>query len=348
MRWVPSRRRAEVHEMRGDEGVVPGGPPILEVRDLTRYFASRGLLRGRTVRAVDGVDLSLRRGETLGIVGESGCGKSTLARLLIHLLPVTSGTISFHGRDITHLRRAELRAIHHRIRMVFQNPYASLNPRMSVRQILAEPLRNSPDRSRVATDGRVSILMDQVGLSAAHLDRYPSEFSGGQRQRIAIARALATNPEVLILDEPVSSLDVSIQAQILALLMELQQTLGLSYIFVAHDLSVVRHISDRVAVMYLGRIVEVGPCDDLFERPAHPYTEALLAAMPVEDPGMRDSKARLVLQGEIPSPANPPSGCRFRTRCRLAVDRCTDDDPANDVRTIGRRTVACHFPLAAD
>lgn len=332
-----------------DESVaVPSGPPILEVRGLTRHFASRGLVRGRTVRAVDGVDLSLGRGETLGIVGESGCGKSTLVRMLIHLLPVTAGTILFHGEDVTHPRRRELRALHRRIRMVFQNPYASLNPRMSVRQILAEPLRSSPDRSRATTDHRVSELMGYVGLAAAHLDRYPSEFSGGQRQRIAIARALATDPEVLILDEPVSSLDVSIQAQILALLEELQRELDLSYVFVAHDLAVVRHISDRVAVMYLGRIAEVGPCDDLFSRPAHPYTEALLAAMPVEVPGERGSKARLVLEGEIPSPANPPSGCRFRTRCRLAVDRCAAEDPRSDVRTSAGRTVACHFPLVTD
>ena len=333
-------------------GIGPGQDPaevgeeLLRVEDLKKHFVSSGLLAARRqrIRAVDGVSFNLRQGETLGVVGESGCGKSTLARMLVRLVEPTSGRILLRGRDITNMPRQELRRVHRQVRMVFQNPHASLNPRMSVRQILKEPLRGHPDFEGLAAERRVRELLDHVGLARAHLQRFPSEFSGGQRQRIAIARALATNPEIVILDEPVSSLDVSIQAQIVTLLQTLQRELGLSYIFVAHDLAVVRYISHRVAVMYLGKVAEVGIREQVFERPTHPYTCSLLSAMPIEEPSERGLRERILLEGDLPSPANPPSGCRFRTRCYKAEARCEEEEPALVDRVGDGRLTACHFP----
>jgi oligopeptide/dipeptide ABC transporter ATP-binding protein len=321
------------------------GEEILRVEDLTTYFPIRsGLLRRQvgTVKAVDGVSFSLAAGETLGLVGESGCGKSTIARTVMKLTEPTAGRIVFKGEDITGYSRAQMRSVRQQMQIIFQDPYSSLNPRMSVDDIVGEPLVVH-GRWRDEGPARVAELLEIVGLSPEHGKRYPHEFSGGQRQRIGVARALALNPQLLILDEPVSALDVSIQAQIVNLLKELQDEFDLAYLFIAHDLSVVRHISDRVAVMYLGRIVETGSHDDTYERPTHPYTQALLSAVPLPDPDVRGARERIVLEGDVPSPANPPSGCRFRTRCWKAEDLCAQEDPALEDRLGIGHPSACHF-----
>jgi oligopeptide/dipeptide ABC transporter ATP-binding protein len=317
----------------------------LRTEGLVKHFPIHaGLLRRRVgaVRAVDGVDIEVRRGETLGVVGESGCGKSTLARTIMRLVDPTDGRIIFNGQDITHLPSRQLRAIREHLRIVFQDPFASLNPRMTVADIVAEPLRLHRRSGGAGTGRTVRDLLEIVGLNPEHTNRYPHEFSGGQRQRIAIARALALSPQVLILDEPVSALDVSIQAQIINLLSEIQDRLGLTYVFISHDLSVVRHICDRIAVMYLGKIVETGSRDRIFESPTHPYTQALLSAAPIDDPSERGKRVPLALVGDVPNPADPPSGCRFRTRCWKAADRCAVEEPALVDRGLGHPS-ACHF-----
>jgi oligopeptide transport system ATP-binding protein len=317
----------------------------LRTEGLVKHFPIHaGLLRRRVgaVRAVDGVDIEVRRGETLGVVGESGCGKSTLARTIMRLVDPTGGRIIFNGQDITRLPGRQLRAIREHLRIVFQDPFASLNPRMTVADIVAEPLRLHRRSGRAAKGRTVRDLLEIVGLNPEHTNRYPHEFSGGQRQRIAIARALALSPQVLILDEPVSALDVSIQAQIINLLSEIQDQLGLTYVFISHDLSVVRHICDRIAVMYLGKIVETGSRDSIFGSPTHPYTQALLSAAPIDDPGERGKRVPLALVGDVANPADPPSGCRFRTRCWKAADRCAVEEPALVDRGFGHPS-ACHF-----
>ncbi|MGH3614045.1 MAG: ABC transporter ATP-binding protein [Pseudonocardia sp.] len=321
--------------------------PILQVEDLVKHFPVQiGVLFRRTVghvRAVDGVSFDLRRGETLGVVGESGCGKSTLAQVLMRLEPPTAGRVRFRGEDIFAKRGRALRALRRSVQMVLQDPYTSLNPRMTVGDIVGEPFEIHPE---VAPKGerrrKVQDLLDVVGLNPEHINRYPHQFSGGQRQRIGIARALALRPEVIICDEPVSALDVSIQAQVMNLLGDLQREFGLSYIFIAHDLSVVRHLSDRVAVMYLGKIVEIGTEDEIYTRPAHPYTQALLSAVPVPDPTVRSGRARIRLTGDVPSPINPPSGCRFRTRCWKSTEICAQEEPPLVARPGSHHPSACH------
>ncbi|RBM18334.1 glutathione ABC transporter ATP-binding protein [Prauserella sp. PE36] len=318
------------------------GPVVLEVRDLVKRFPDRRSGRGE-VSAVDGVSFALRAGETLGVVGESGCGKSTVGRAIVRLLEPSGGRIVFHGTDLTAANRRALRAAARGLQLVFQDPFASLNPRMTVRQVLAEPLRvhRLVTGDRIAA--RVTELMDLVRLNPEHADRYPHEFSGGQRQRVAVARALAMEPSVLVLDEPVSALDVSIQAQVLNMLDRVQRELGLAYVFISHDLSVVRHLCDRIAVMYLGRIVELADNGELYERPAHPYTQALLSAVPVPDPDQARRRDRIILRGAPPSPAAPPSGCRFRTRCWRAEQRCADETPPLVPHGTVAHPVACHF-----
>ena len=326
----------------------PSSDVVLEVDDLVKHFPlTTGVLVKRqvgAVKAVDGVSLQLRRGETLGIVGESGCGKSTLAKLLMRLEEPTSGKAYFKGQNIYDLQGRSLRELRRNIQIVFQDPYSSLNPRMTVGDIVGEPFDIHPE---VAPRGqrrkRVQELLDVVGLNPEHINRYPHQFSGGQRQRIGIARGLALRPEIIICDEPVSALDVSVQAQVVNLLEKLQDEFGLSYIFIAHDLSVVRHISDRVAVMYLGRIVETGTDAQIYEKPTHPYTQALLSAVPVPDPSVRGQRQQIILSGDVPSPANPPSGCRFRTRCWKATDLCAQEDPELTVRPGSDHESACHY-----
>jgi len=325
-------------------------PPdvVLETKGLVKHFPiTQGIVfktRVGAVQAVDGVDLQLRRGETLGVVGESGCGKSTLAKLLVGLEKPTSGEINVRGQNMVTMRGSKLRHARRNIQMVLQDPYTSLNPRMTVGDIIGEPFEIHPEVTpRKGRETAVRDLLDTVGLNPDHINRYPHQFSGGQRQRIGIARALALKPEIIVCDEPVSALDVSIQAQVINLLEGLQNELGLSYIFIAHDLSVVRHISDRVAVMYLGRIVEIGNDKEIYEEPTHPYTQALLSAVPVPDPTLRGQRDQIVLEGDVPSPANPPSGCRFRTRCWKAQEICAEQDPALVPRERSPHPSACHF-----
>jgi oligopeptide transport system ATP-binding protein len=327
--------------------------PILEVRDLVKHFPlTQGIIFKRQVgaiKAVDGVSFDLHRGETLGVVGESGCGKSTLAKVMMALERPTSGSVKVNGRDITKAKGAELKRMRRNIQMVMQDPYTSLNPRMTVGDIVGEPFEI---HSEVVPKGdrrkRVQELLDVVGLNPDHINRYPHQFSGGQRQRIGIARGLALQPEIIICDEPVSALDVSIQAQVMNLLDRLQKEFNLAYIFIAHDLSVVRHISDRVAVMYLGKIVELGGDSQIYDRPSHPYTQALLSAVPVPNPEGREARQRIILQGDPPSPANPPSGCRFRTRCWKAQDICAKEEPLLQIRPGSDHPSACHFAEALD
>jgi peptide/nickel transport system ATP-binding protein len=321
--------------------------PLLEVRDLAVHFPiTQGLVIERTigaVRAVDGVDLRIERGETLGLVGESGCGKTTVGRAILRLLEPTGGTITFDGRDITHLRGEEMRRLRRRMQMIFQDPFASLDARQNVDSILSEPLRAHGLASERAAEERVRELLEVVGLPRSAGGRYPHEFSGGQRQRIGIARALALRPDLIVADEPVSALDVSIRAQVLNLLEKLQSELGLTYLFVSHDLAVVRHISDRVAVMYLGRIMEVAPAEVLYDSPLHPYTFALLSAIPIPDPEVELNRRRILLTGDLPSPADPPPGCRFHTRCPFRQPtRCHDEVPSLRELAPGH-SVACHW-----
>ena len=326
---------------------------VLETRDLVKHFPlTKGILFKRqvgAVQAVDGITMQLHRGETLGIVGESGCGKSTLAKLLVGLERPTSGSIAVRGSDMAKVKGAELRRARRNLQLVMQDPYTSLNPRMTVGDIIGEPFDIHPE---VAPRGdrrrRVQDLIQVVGLNPEHINRYPHQFSGGQRQRIGIARALALKPEIILCDEPVSALDVSIQAQVINLLQTLQKEMNLSYIFIAHDLSVVRHIADRVAVMYLGKFVEIGSETEIYERPTHPYTQALLSAVPVPDPTLRGLRDQIVLEGDVPSPANPPSGCRFRTRCWKAQEVCAEKEPLLQIRDRSPHPSACHFAEVRD
>jgi oligopeptide transport system ATP-binding protein len=317
---------------------------LVRVSGAYKHFPISGL-GGAVVRAVDGVDLEIRRGETLGLVGESGCGKSTLARLITALLPVTAGTITFEGDDITKLHGGRLRRVRRRMQMIFQDPFASLDPRMTVGDILQEPLDNFHIGSGRERRRRVQELLRLVGLNPNFTNRYPHEFSGGQRQRIGVARALAVNPSFIVCDEPVSALDVSIQAQIINLLQDLQREFQLTYLFIAHDLAVVRHLSDRIAVMYLGKVVETASRNDIYDRPQHPYTKALLSSIPVPDPVVESDRAPISLKGEIPSPVNPPSGCRFHPRCPIAraPGICSEVEPALEPHGARDQAAACHF-----
>ena len=331
-----------------ETAAAPAAAPLLKVQDLVTHFPIQGGLLSRTVgrvHAVDGVSFELPAGQTLGVVGESGCGKSTTGRCILRLIEPTSGQVWFEGRSVTSAGRQELRALARDMQIIFQDPFASLNPRMTVSAIIGEALTiHKLTRTRADYDARIVQLLETVGLSADHMRRYPHEFSGGQRQRIGIARALAVKPKLIVCDEAVSALDVSIQAQVINLLEDLQSQLGLTYIFIAHDLSVVEHISQRVAVMYLGRIVEIADARDLYTRPQHPYTEALLSAVPIPDPTVK--RRRILLQGDVPSPIHPPSGCHFHTRCPLVQPQCKVDTPRLKPlggAAAGGHQVACHL-----
>ncbi|GIF77566.1 ABC transporter ATP-binding protein [Asanoa siamensis] len=321
----------------------PSGEPLLVVEDLTKHFPVRSGMFGTTglVRAVDGVSFSVKPGETLGLVGESGCGKTTTGRMLVRLLEPTSGKITFEGKDITHSKGGGLRQLRQDMQIIFQDPYASLNPRHTVGRIVAMPLQVNGINPPGGVKKRVQELLELVGLNPEHYNRYPHEFSGGQRQRIGVARALALRPKIIVADEPVSALDVSIQAQVINLLRELQRELDLAFVFIAHDLAVVRHFCQRIAVMYLGKMVEVGDREQIYERPAHPYTRALLSAVP--DVTKLGASGRIRLEGDVPTPLNPPSGCRFRTRCWKAQEKCATEEPPLTVKPNGA-LAACHFP----
>ncbi|MEV7348304.1 ABC transporter ATP-binding protein [Micromonospora chalcea] len=321
--------------------------PLLRVRDLAVDFKVpvRGSMLPARLRAVSGVDLDVRHGEIIGVVGESGCGKSTTGRAILQLLKPSQGTVTFDGTELTTLDRRRMRAMRRQMQMIFQDPFASLNPRMTVGELIEEPLLVHSDLPAAGRRAKALQTMQMVGLSEKWHDRYPHEFSGGQRQRVGIARALVSNPQFIVADEPVSALDVSVQAQIVNLLEELQEELGLTMMFIAHDLAVVRHLCDRIAVMYLGSVVEVGECEDMYDRPRHPYTQALLSAVPIPDPLVETERRRVILSGDVPSPLNPPSGCRFRTRCWKAQDICATETPK---LTGAGHQVACHFPENTD
>ncbi len=329
--------------------MTAGSEVVLQVTDLVKHYPIRAGVLRRTVgwvKALDGVSFDLHKGETLGIVGESGCGKSTLGRTLMRLEEPTAGSVIFDGVDMFAQQGAAMRRLRRDIQIVFQDPYTSLNPRKTVGDIIGEPFDIHPDVvPRGGRRKRVQELLDLVGLNPEHINRYPHQFSGGQRQRIGIARGVALNPKVIICDEPVSALDVSVQAQVINLMERLQDELGLAYIFIAHDLSVVRHISDRVGVMYLGKMVEIGDDAQIYEHPTHPYTQALLSAVPVPDPTLRGRREQIVLTGDVPSPANPPQGCRFHTRCFKAQDLCSVEEPLLQLRSdgVGEHDSACHF-----
>jgi oligopeptide transport system ATP-binding protein len=323
--------------------------PLVEVRGLKTWFPVRSGVVGRVVgqvRAVDGVDLTVYEGETLGLVGESGCGKSTLGRSILRLVEPTSGEVRFKGQDLLRLGSRAMRGMRRQMAMIFQDPFASLDPRQSVENILGEALDiHHLARTRSERKARVAELLELVGLSPDFASRYPHEFSGGQRQRIGIARALAVDPTFIVCDEPISALDVSIQAQIINLLERLQEQLHLTYLFIAHDLSVVKHISDRIAVMYVGKVVEISPAKELYANPKHPYTGSLLSAIPIPDPALERKRQRIILKGDVASPLNPPSGCRFRTRCFKAQPRCAESEPPLDTVRLGLHRAACFYPL---
>jgi oligopeptide/dipeptide ABC transporter ATP-binding protein len=335
-------------EQTADRPAHDGREPLVRVSGVKKYFPiTQGIIFQREigrVHAVDGVDLEVAPGETLGIVGETGCGKSTLARLICRLLPVTEGTIEFDGQDITNLKGNQLRQLRREIQMIFQDPYSSLNPRKRVGAIIGDPFEIHGLADGKELKKRVQELMEVVGLNPEHYNRFPAEFSGGQRQRIGVARALALRPKLVICDEPVSALDVSIQAQVINLLEDLQNEFKLTYVFIAHDLSVVRHVSDRVGVMYLGKVVELADARRLYAEPKHPYTGALLSAIPVPDPDTAQQRERVILIGDVPSPIDPPSGCRFHPRCPKAQERCVHEDPPLELKA-GGDLAACHFPL---
>jgi oligopeptide transport system ATP-binding protein len=337
--------RTERMKAQKGQSTVAAGEVLMEIENLEMHFPiTEGIIFQRkvgAVKAVDGINFSIKKGETLGLVGESGCGKSTTGRAILQLHRPTSGSVRYRGQDLVQMKGEELRKMRRNLQIIFQDPYASLNPRMTVGNIIGEPLEVHNLAKGKAKQDRVRELLRVVGLNPNYVNRYPHEFSGGQRQRIGIARALAVEPDFIVADEPISALDVSIQAQVVNLLEDLQSEFGLTYLFIAHDLSVVRHISDRIAVMYLGKVVELADRDDLYEKPMHPYTKALLSAIPIPDPLLEEKRKRIILEGDVPSPINPPSGCHFRTRCPLAQEICKEEPPFVEHRP--NHFAACHF-----